>query len=69
MATKQEMLDKINDAINAILDGGAVQSYMINGRRIDKIPLSELIQLRDKLQNEISAGSNRRTYGKFVESQ
>mgnify|MGYP001609013009 CR=1 FL=1 len=67
MSDKQQMLDKVDAAIEAILDGGAVQSYMINGRRIDRMTLSELTGLRDKLQNEISAGTNRRTFAKFTE--
>ena len=62
---KQATLDAVNNAINAMLDGGAVQEYSINGRSIKKISLSELMQLRDRLQSEIAAGNGTRTYVEF----
>ena len=63
---KQATLDTVNAAIDAILNNGAVQSYSINGRRIDKIPFADLIAMRDRLQREIGSTSGRRTYGKFA---
>jgi len=63
---KQATLDTVNAAIDAILNGGAVQSYSINGRRVDKIPFADLIAMRDRLQREIGSTSSRRTYGKFT---
>jgi len=63
---KQAILDTVNAAIDAILNGGAVQSYSINGRRVDKIPFADLIAMRDRLQREIGSVSSRRTYGKFA---
>lgn len=50
---KQKMLDTVNAAIQSILDGGAVQSYSIKGRSLSKMPMSELLLLRDKLKVEI----------------
>lgn len=52
--TKQEMLDAVNTAIQAIMTGGAVQSYTISGRNMQRMSLSELTKWREQLQNEIS---------------
>lgn len=51
---KQKTLDAVNAAISAIVEGGAVQSYSIKGRSLSKMPLSELLVLRDRLKVEIS---------------
>ncbi len=66
--TKQEMLDNVENAINARMTGGAVQSYSIGGRNLQYITLTELIKLRDSLRQEIasSGGSASRTsYARF----
>jgi hypothetical protein len=55
--TAQEMLDNINKAINAMIVGGAVQSYSINGRNIQNMTLTELRNLRKELQMEINSDS------------
>ena len=65
---KQEMLDNVENAINARMTGGAVQSYSIGGRNLQYITLTELIKLRDSLRQEIasSGGSVSRTsYARF----
>ena len=67
MATKQEMLENVENAINARMTGGAVQSYSINGRNIQYMPLTELRQMRADLMKEISARSgNSRNYATFT---
>ncbi|MEI8350084.1 MAG: hypothetical protein WCI77_08010 [Candidatus Omnitrophota bacterium] len=65
--TKQEMLDSVETAIKAITDGGAVQSYSIGGRNIQRMSIIELMSLRDKLKKEIASdqGVNTRTYASF----
>jgi len=60
--TKEEMLENIEIAINALMTGGAVQSYSIGGRSVQKIPLSELQRMRKDLKDEIAARKNRTTY-------
>lgn len=52
--TTQEMLDAVNTAIQAKIVGGAVQSYSISGRNMQSMTLAELMNWREKLQNEIS---------------
>lgn len=52
------MLDNVETAINAIMSGGAVQSYNIAGRNIQKYSLTELQNLRLQLKREIDAESS-----------
>jgi hypothetical protein len=65
--TKQEMLDNVEIAINRLAAGGAVQSYSINGRSLQRYSLIELMRLRDQLKKEISAcnSATTRAYGTF----
>ncbi|MDD4980690.1 MAG: hypothetical protein PHC54_05430 [Candidatus Omnitrophica bacterium] len=65
--TDQEMLDAVKTAINARITGGAVQSYGINGRNLQYFTLTELWDLRRKLEKKISdtAGTGQ-TQAKFV---
>ncbi len=63
--TKQEMLDNIETAINALITGGTVQSYSINGRNIQKIPLDELRRMRDQLRRELQAPGGTTGYASF----
>jgi len=63
--TKQEMLDNVENAINARMTGGAVQSYSIGGRNLQYISISELIKLRDQLRREIAGSSDTTTYAGF----
>lgn len=53
--TKQEMLDNIDIAINNLMTGGAVQSYTINGRNLQRFSLTELQNLRKQIKGEIAA--------------
>jgi hypothetical protein len=55
-ATDAEMLVKVNEAITAHLNGGAVQSYTIGGRNLQRTPLMELYKIRDRLERRISQG-------------
>jgi len=64
--TASEMLENVNTAINAILTGGAVQSYSVGSRRLDRMTLSELRSLRKELQAEVDAAGGRATnYAEF----
>lgn len=64
--SKQDLLDKVEAAIEARLSGGAVQSYSIGGRNLQYVTLEELRKLRDQLKREIASESgNARTYAKF----
>lgn len=64
---KQELLDKVEAAIEARLSGGAVQSYSIGGRNLQYVTLEELRKLRDQLKREIASESGKaRTYAKFT---
>lgn len=65
--TKQELLDAVNTAIENILNGGAVASYSIGGRNLQRMSLSDLMSLRDKLQAETSAEQGTTNYAKFEE--
>ena len=55
-------LQKVRDAIDALMDGGAVQSYEINGRQLSHYSLSQLMDLEKRLMtqlaNEQSGGSS-----------
>jgi len=66
-ATDSEMLVKINEAITTRLNGGAVQSYSINGRNLQYVTLQELWQLRRDLEVAISGkAGGARNYASFV---
>jgi hypothetical protein len=58
MATKSEMLTAAENAIQAIMTGGAVQSYSFGGRSLQRMSLKELRDWRDQLKREIAAESN-----------
>ncbi len=63
--TKQEMLDNVENAINARMTGGAVSSYTIGGRNLQYITLTELIKLRDQLRREIAGSNDTTTFVRF----
>lgn len=50
----EKMLAAVEAAISAHLVGGAVQSYEIKGRRLDRTPLPDLIALRSQLRIEVT---------------
>ena len=60
------MIDNVNIAINAILTGGVVQSYSINGRQLSRYSLKDLRELKDSLTAELSAGKGGRNFVEFV---
>jgi len=65
-STNAELLVKIKDAIEAILDGGAVQSYTINGRNLQRYSLTELMELQAKIERDIALeGAPRSTVVRF----
>ena len=65
--TPEDMLKAVNQAIAANLNGGAVQSYSIGGRNIQKATLAELWKMRDDLTRLIGAQKGGgRTYAKFT---
>ena len=47
------LLDKVEAAIDARLDGGAVDSYAIRGRNLKYVGLTDLFALRDQLRREV----------------
>ena len=59
------MLINVENAINARMTGGAVQSYSIGGRNLQYIPLPELMRLRDQLRREIAGYGETTTYAGF----
>jgi hypothetical protein len=63
--TKQEMLEAVESAIIARMNGGAVQSYSIAGRNIQYCSLDELRRLRDQLRQEIAGQKSSTTYARF----
>lgn len=63
--TKQEMLENVENAINARVTGGAVQSYSIGGRNLQYVPLPDLYKLRDQLKREIAGSGGTTTYVSF----
>lgn len=64
--TPEELLQKVNAAISALLNSGAIHSYMIGGRNIVYMTLSELVSFRDKLKREVaSTKTDTRTFAQF----
>ncbi len=55
--TNQEMLDAVKTAIYNRLNGGAIQSYSINGRNIQYATLDELQKMRRDLEAAIAGES------------
>lgn len=52
--TAQKMLAAVEEAIQARLSGGAVDSYEIKGRQLNRTPLPDLVKLRDQLKIEVA---------------
>jgi hypothetical protein len=53
MATSLELLTAVETAISTILNGGAVQRFVVRGRDISLCSLSELWQIRRELKGEV----------------
>ena len=47
-------LQKVRDAIDALMDGGAVQSYEINGRQLSHYSLGQLMELERRLVSQLA---------------
>ena len=47
-------LQKVRDAIDALMDGGAVQSYEINGRQLSHYSLTQLMDLEKRLVKHLA---------------
>jgi hypothetical protein len=68
--TNQEILNAVKTAIKAILDGGAVQSYTVNGRNLQKYNLSELMDLQREYEQRVAAESGGATnYVSFADPE
>lgn len=50
----QQDLDAVELAIRTMISGGAVAEYSIGGRSMRKLPLAELILLRDRLKAQLT---------------
>ncbi|MBN1869387.1 MAG: hypothetical protein JW847_02270 [Candidatus Omnitrophica bacterium] len=61
--TKQEMLDNVETAINALV--GGAESYSIGGRTMKYRQIDELRRWREQLKREITSGGDNTTYAKF----
>lgn len=63
------LLTAVKQAIATFLAGGAVQSYSIAGRNLQRCTLSELRELQRELEKRISAKAGEgRNYAKFVDA-
>jgi len=54
MATASELLDDVNDAIEAILSGRPIQRYTAGGIDVQNVSLTDLYQLRRQLIREVN---------------
>ena len=61
-------LQKVRDAIDALMDGGAVQSYEINGRQLSHYSLAQLMDLERRLISQLAneQTDNATNYVRFV---
>lgn len=67
--TTQEMIDAIDSAIYALMTGGAVKSYSLEGRALDRYSLTELRSLqRDYRQRlALEQGGALTNYASFAD--
>lgn len=63
--TTQEMLDNVRIAINSLVAGGAVQSYSIGGKNIQRMRLGELQDLEKNLERKLMSSKPNTTYATF----
>ena len=68
-ATPQELLDAVNDAILAILTGGAVKSYGVGNRNLSRMSIKDLYNMRAKLEAQVSAATGSTNYAEFKDAQ
>ena len=57
MADAASLLALVEAAIEARLNGGAVESYAIRGRNLKYVPMVELMQMRTDLRREANTPS------------
>ena len=63
-------LTKVRDAIDALMDGGAIQSYTINGRDLAHYGLDALMRLEKDLLRQLNSESGERiNYVRFESPQ
>lgn len=67
-AALEALITKIDAAIEAIIDGGAIQAHEINGRQVTRYSLDQLVRLRDQYKKQLTASKgpqrNLTTFGK-----
>jgi len=64
--TNSELLDLVKTAIQARLNGGAVESYTVKNRNLRYTPLPELYKLKQELERAVATeGGSSRTYASF----
>ena len=67
-ATAQQIIDSIDDAILAKLQGGAVRSYAIGDRNLTNMSLKELRDTRKEYANILNQDKGgRKNYASFNE--
>ena len=64
-------LQKVRDAIDALMDGGAVQSYTIAGRDLTHYSLAQLMELERRLITQVNSerSDNMANYARFEKPQ
>jgi len=50
----QELLDKVDAQIAALLDGGAVKGWREGGHGVEHLSLAELYRFKEQLENRIA---------------
>ena len=67
--TNQTILDNIKTAINNVMSGGAVQSYSVGGRNLQRCSLNDLMELQKYYTRLVAAenSGDTRTYAEPVD--
>lgn len=68
-ATASQILDALNDAILAKIQGNVVQSYSVNGRDIRYMSLDQMRAFRRELMAEYGRSQGARNYVQFEDPQ
>jgi len=70
-ATTQQIIDALNDAILAKIQGNVVQSYTVNGKDIKYMSLKDLREFRKELMAEIAQakGEGNVNYADFTDTR
>ena len=69
--TTEQRLAKVRAAIDALMDGNAVQSYSINGRDLSHYSLGSLMALEKMLLSQLNSerNDNMTNYVRFKDAQ